>query len=163
MWVVDSCSLMFKCWRVGFDPRKDYFQCRHLWVLLPELPLQLRNQKALEAIMNDLHKFIKVDDSLLKAPDRRICKVLFEIDIHVGLLESLRSNGGVTWWLRGSITLVFLSGASTVEVRDTCRETVVVGWRKRFWKIPYCEERFVNRHRRYILLRQENIITHRRF
>jgi len=30
-----------------------------------------------------------VDDSLLKAPNIRICRVLVEIDIHAGLLESL--------------------------------------------------------------------------
>jgi hypothetical protein len=54
LWVLDGSSLMLKRWRVCFDPATDYFQFRHLWVLLPGFPLQLWNAKALEAIGNEL-------------------------------------------------------------------------------------------------------------
>jgi hypothetical protein len=47
------------------------------------------NAKALEAIGNVLGRFIKVDEQSLNAPDRRMGKVLVELDIHSGLLESL--------------------------------------------------------------------------
>jgi hypothetical protein len=57
--------------------------------VLSGVPLQLWNSKALEAIGNELGRFIKVDDQALKAPDKRLCKVLVEIDIHSGLLEML--------------------------------------------------------------------------
>lgn len=80
---------MLKRWRVSFDPTLDYFRHRHLWVLLPGLSLHLWNVKALEAIGNALGKFIKVDEEALLAVDKKMCKVLVEIDIHAGLLESL--------------------------------------------------------------------------
>jgi hypothetical protein len=44
------------------------------------LPLYLWNVKALEAIGNVLGKFIKVDEEALQAADKKMCKVLVEID-----------------------------------------------------------------------------------
>jgi hypothetical protein len=41
------------------------------------------------AIGNTLGRFIKVDDQALSAPQRRMGKILVEVDIHTGLLESL--------------------------------------------------------------------------
>jgi hypothetical protein len=46
---------MLKIWRVGFDPVSEYFQFRHIWVLLPGLPIQFWNEGALKAIGNELH------------------------------------------------------------------------------------------------------------
>ena len=80
---------MLKCWRVSFNPSHDYFHFRNLWVLLPGFPLHFWNEKALEAIGNALGKFIKVDDGVLRALDKRIGRLLVEIDIHTGLLETL--------------------------------------------------------------------------
>jgi hypothetical protein len=45
--------------------------------------------KELEAIGNVLGRFIKVDELSLNAYDKRMGKVLVELDIHYGLLESL--------------------------------------------------------------------------
>jgi hypothetical protein len=92
LWAISGCSLMLKRWRVSFDPSTDYFHFHHLWVLLPGLPLQLWTEKALEAIGNELGRFICFDDSSLKGSDRRLARILVEIDIHSGLLESLEIN-----------------------------------------------------------------------
>jgi hypothetical protein len=43
----------------------------------------------MEAIGNELKRFIKVNELSLKSPDKRIGKILVEVDIHSGLLESL--------------------------------------------------------------------------
>jgi hypothetical protein len=56
-WEYEGGSLMMKHWRMGFDPFKDYFSYRHVWVLLPGLPLNLWNKKALSAIGNLLGRF----------------------------------------------------------------------------------------------------------
>jgi hypothetical protein len=40
-------------------------------------------------IGNALGRFIKVDDLALSAPERRLGKILVEVDIHSGLLESI--------------------------------------------------------------------------
>jgi len=42
-WPIDGGSLMLKRWRLGFNPSTEFFILRHLWVLLPGLPLQLWN------------------------------------------------------------------------------------------------------------------------
>jgi hypothetical protein len=50
----------------------------------------LWNFKALEAIGNESGRFIKVNETALKVQDKRMAKVLVEVDIHAGLLESLK-------------------------------------------------------------------------
>jgi hypothetical protein len=44
-WSFDGGSLMIKMWRLSFNPETEYFSFRHMWVLLPSLPLQLWNLK----------------------------------------------------------------------------------------------------------------------
>jgi hypothetical protein len=62
-------------------------------LLSSEGPLQLLfmiwNEKALEAIGNELGWFICLNEHSLRDSDRRLGKVLVEVDIHSGLLESL--------------------------------------------------------------------------
>jgi len=53
-WPFGGSSLMLKRWRLDFNPDTDYFTHRHLWVLLPGLPLHLWNEGALRAIGNSL-------------------------------------------------------------------------------------------------------------
>jgi hypothetical protein len=60
-----------------------------LWVLLPSLPLNIWSVKALTTIGNALSRFISVDEQSLGAPDRKLGRILVEIDIHLGLLETL--------------------------------------------------------------------------
>jgi hypothetical protein len=80
---------MLKRWRFGFNPSTEFFSHRHLWVLLPGLPLQLWNQQALELIGASLGRFLRVDTNSLAAPDRRMAKIYVEIDIQAGLPEIL--------------------------------------------------------------------------
>jgi hypothetical protein len=40
-WDIEGGSLILKRWRIWFDPYKDYFSYRLLWVLLPGLSLNL--------------------------------------------------------------------------------------------------------------------------
>jgi len=58
-------------------------------VLLPSLPLQLWNHKALEAIGSVLGCFIKIDEEAMLLSDRRMEKILEEIDVNGGLLDTL--------------------------------------------------------------------------
>jgi hypothetical protein len=56
---------MLNWWWISFDPDQEYFQLRHLWVLLFGLLLNLWNEKALTAIGNALGRFIHVDGLFL--------------------------------------------------------------------------------------------------
>ena len=49
--------------RVDFDLVTEYFQDRHIWVLLPSLPLQFWNEGALMAMGSALEQFIALDTS----------------------------------------------------------------------------------------------------
>jgi hypothetical protein len=57
-WSFDRGSLMLKRWRLSFNPATEYFSFRHIWVLLPSLPLQLWNAKALEVVGNSIGHFL---------------------------------------------------------------------------------------------------------
>jgi hypothetical protein len=46
-WDFEGGSIMMKRWRTGFDPATNYFSFRHVWVLLPGLPLNIWNKKEL--------------------------------------------------------------------------------------------------------------------
>jgi hypothetical protein len=67
-WVYGGSSLMLKRWRLAFSPDTDYFQLRHIWVLLPGLPLHLWNAGALRAIGDSLGRYIALDHRLLLVP-----------------------------------------------------------------------------------------------
>jgi hypothetical protein len=77
-------SLMLKRWRLAFNPDTEYFQLRHIWVLLPGLPLQFWNEDALVAIGNSLGSFLALELDLLSASYRKIGKIMVELDVHRG-------------------------------------------------------------------------------
>jgi hypothetical protein len=85
LWAYGGSSLMLKRWRLAFDPDTEYFQFRHIWVLLPGLPLHLWNDAAFRAIGGSLGRFIALDPQTLAGPSRRIGRVLVELDISSGL------------------------------------------------------------------------------
>jgi hypothetical protein len=80
---------MLKRWRMTFNPDTDHFQLRHLWVLLPGLPLYFWNEEAFRAIGDSLGKFITLDTSSMNSPMRKVGKVLVELDTATGLSETL--------------------------------------------------------------------------
>jgi hypothetical protein len=80
---------MLKRWRLAFNPDSDYFQHRHLWVLLPGLPLHFWNEGSLKAIGNSLGQFISLDTQSLKSPSRIMGRILVAIDITTGLQDKL--------------------------------------------------------------------------
>jgi hypothetical protein len=86
-WDYDGGSLMLKRWHTAFDPTIEYVSHRHIWVLLPDLPLNLWNRTALKAIGNLLGRFLKVDEACRLSSDKRLAQILVELDLHVGLMK----------------------------------------------------------------------------
>jgi hypothetical protein len=117
LWTIDDNNLMLKRWRVSFDPAQDYFRLRHLWVLLPGLPLHIWNEKALMAIGNSLGRFISIDSKTNTGRDKRLARILVEIDIHEGLSETL----DIDW--RGHITRQKLDYLGIPFRCTLCRQT----------------------------------------
>jgi hypothetical protein len=117
LWAYDGSSLMLKRWRLAFNPDTDFFQLRHLWVLLPGLPLHLWNEDAIRAIGDSLGKFIALDSQSLAGPSRKMGRVLVEMDISAGLPEILE----ITW--RGRKLLQSLDYLGIPFRCNLCRET----------------------------------------
>jgi hypothetical protein len=69
-WDYKGDKLMLKRWRTGFDPTTEYFNHRHVWVLLPGFPLNIWNLPALTTIGNLLGRFLKVDEAGLPSIDK---------------------------------------------------------------------------------------------
>jgi hypothetical protein len=88
-WAIGGGSLMLKRWRLSFNPSTEYFSYRHIWVLLPGLPLQFWNLQALELIGSSLGRFLTVDQASLAKSDRKMAKILVELDVHAGLPDIL--------------------------------------------------------------------------
>jgi len=80
---------MLKCWCLAFNPDTDFFHLRHLWVLLPGIPLHFWNEEAFRVIGNSLGKCISLDSSSRTGSSRRMGMILVEIDISTGLPETL--------------------------------------------------------------------------
>jgi hypothetical protein len=116
-WGYGGGSLMLKRWWISFNLSMEYFSFHHLWVLLPGLPLQLWNVKALEVIGNALGHFIKVDNQALLSSDKRMAKVLVEVYIHAGLLETLE----IEW--RGHLFVQRLDYLGLPFRCSLCRQT----------------------------------------
>jgi len=95
----------------------EYFSHRHVWVLLPGLPLNLWNISALTAIDNLLGRFLKVDEAGLKGTDKRMVKVIVEIDVTAGLMDSLE----VEW--RGQVMVQRLDYLGIPFRCSLCRRT----------------------------------------
>jgi hypothetical protein len=116
-WIIGGSSLMLKRWRLAFSPDSDYFQLRHLWVLLPGLPLHFWNFEACKAIGNSLGKFISLDPVTLTGSSRKMAKILVEMDITAGLPENLQ----IDW--RGRKTLQTLDYLGLPFRCNLCRAT----------------------------------------
>ena len=84
-WRIQKGSLVLDCWHVHFNPLRERVKKRHLWVLLPGLPLPLWNREIMEGIGNTIGRFVAVEDDFLHTFDKRMAKILVEMDLISGL------------------------------------------------------------------------------
>jgi hypothetical protein len=77
---------------VGFNPKKEIIRYRHLWVLLPGCPLALWSLDVFKLIGNTLGKFLQVDLKQFGVFDRRMGKLMVEVDTFAGLPEEIEIN-----------------------------------------------------------------------
>ena len=85
MWHVGARSLVLGRWHPHFDPLRERVTKRHLWVLLPSLPFPLWNLNILKGIANTIGRFVAVGEDFHLSFDKRMSRVLVELDISHGL------------------------------------------------------------------------------
>ena len=76
-------------WHTGFDPLRERITKHHLWALLPHLPFPLWNKQVLEGVANTIGRFIAVEADFLLDFDKRVTRVLVELDVSSGLLAEV--------------------------------------------------------------------------
>ena len=85
LWRVGKGSLVLDRWHANFDPARERIRKRHLWTLLPGLPFPLWNRSLLEGVGNTIGRFVALDEDFMNSYDKRLAKILVEIDISRGL------------------------------------------------------------------------------
>ena len=99
---------------------------RHLWVLLLHLPFPLWSLHTLEGIANTIGIFVAVDDNFHLSFDKRVTRVLVELDISLGLPTEVEILCKDCLFIQKLDYLTFHSGAVTAEIRDISRELVLL-------------------------------------
>jgi hypothetical protein len=92
VWIYGFGDLMVKRWAHLFNSETDHFRFRHIWVLLPSCPLAFWNFDAFKAIGDALGKFFHVDSKVHSGKDRKVGRILVELDLHNGLSTELENE-----------------------------------------------------------------------
>ena len=89
LWLVLDGFVVLKKWQSGFDPLTERVTVRHLWVLLPALPFPLWNKDVLINLTNLLGRFVALERDFHLIYDKRLAKILVEVDITKGLISKI--------------------------------------------------------------------------
>ena len=87
--MLDISYLALKPWGPNFYAQSEFNRSMQVWVKLHLFPMELWNDDSLKDIGKNLSKFIMSDDSYKIESARSISKILVEIDVRVGLYESI--------------------------------------------------------------------------
>ena len=69
-WIKCHGILMIEIWHFCFERCTENIEFRHIWVLLPGLPLVFWNKVAMEAIGNHIGHFLHLEDGMLYGIDK---------------------------------------------------------------------------------------------
>ena len=119
LWPVLEGSVVLKKWHLGFDPLTERVAVRHLWVLLPALPFPLWNKDVLINLENLLGRFVALEKDFHLIYDKRVAKILVEVDVTKGLIPEIEIVCGADILTQKWITCTCLSGAFFVMLLVT--------------------------------------------
>jgi hypothetical protein len=91
---------MLKRWRVVFNPVTEYFQHRHLWVLLSRLPLHFWNEGAYKQSGTPWAPLFQLTSPSLSAASRKIGKIWLKWTYILVFLKSWRLSGEASIFFR---------------------------------------------------------------
>ena len=69
---------------------------------------------------NEIKKFLYIDPTVLSNEDKRIGRMLVEVDIHAGLLSDLEIS-----WGEGSISNPLIIGVLCLDVLDVIKHVIL--------------------------------------
>ena len=81
--------MVLKRWYSGFDPRSEKQVRRHLWVILPDYPIQCWNLEGFMVVVTAISSFMLIEDDQLLGFDRSSPRVMVDMDLSDGLPDEL--------------------------------------------------------------------------
>lgn len=89
IWSINSSPMLLKPWSPMFDASREQVDVIPIWVRLPALPFQYWNEKYFRIIGNKLGEFLEADNSYLETRQRKVARILVNINVREGLGEEL--------------------------------------------------------------------------
>jgi hypothetical protein len=92
-WSINFSPLLLKPWSPLFDANREKLDKIPIWVRLPALPLQFWSLDYFKAIENFLGDFLEADLSYEEIKQRKIARILVNLNVREGLGEEI----DLTW------------------------------------------------------------------
>jgi hypothetical protein len=93
-WSVNFSPLLLKPWSPLFDASREKLDKIPVWVRLPALPLQFWSLDYFKAIGNFLGDFLEADLSFEETKQRKIARILVNLNVREGLGEEIDLSWG---------------------------------------------------------------------
>ena len=93
-WHIDHSPVLLKPWSPLFDAIKERVDIVPVWVRLPALPLHFWDLYHFRRIGDMLGTFLEVDLSFLETREKKVARILVNINLREGLAESINLEWG---------------------------------------------------------------------
>jgi len=88
-WSIQSSPILLKPWTPLFDASRERVDIVPLWVRMPAFPLQFWKEKYFRSVGNRLGEFLEADESFLETKQKRIARILVNINVREGLGDEI--------------------------------------------------------------------------
>ncbi|KAI3849088.1 hypothetical protein MKW98_029013, partial [Papaver atlanticum] len=123
--VVNNQTLQLQDWYLNFNPNKQRTSHAAIWVMFPELPMELWTKKSLSSIGKSFGTPIVVDERTLKLEYGYFASVLIDIDFSKHIPERIFLKvGGKQFWQYIDIHKYpkFCSKCNIIGADEECRK-----------------------------------------
>ena len=93
-WHIDHSPLLLKPWSPLFDASRERVDVLPIWVRLPALPLHFWDLYHFRRIGEILASFLEADLSFLETKEKKVARILVNINLREGLAESINLEWG---------------------------------------------------------------------
>jgi len=89
VWSIQNSPMLLKPWSPMFDASRERVDIIPIWVRLPGLPPYYWEEKYFKSIGNKIGEFLEADNSYLDTRQRKMARILVNINVREGLGEEV--------------------------------------------------------------------------
>ena len=89
IWSIQNSPMLLKPWTPMFDTSRERVDIIPIWVRLPALPHHYWEEKYFKSIGNKIGEFLEADNSYLDTRQRKMARILVNINVREGLGEEV--------------------------------------------------------------------------